>query len=183
MTASSKRTLSILLALSLFTAAIFIYVFLIKPVYSDVVNLRTKVSNLSQTLNNYTLLNNDFQTLFSEYQNLGDLENQLSMVLPKKLSADYAIAQITGLAKSSGLDVKTLSLKEMTIKPSSVGLAKGVGTLRIDSRMAGSYDAFKSFIKKLESNIMISDISNFGIILGAGELTFNLSIDTYYQTE
>lgn len=184
MTSSSKRTLSILLALALFAAAVFVYASLIKPAYSGVVSLRTKVGNLNQTLINYTSLSNDFQSLFAEYQNLSDLENQLSMVLPQKLKLDYAINQMVGLAKNSGLEIKSLSLKESASKLSSVKIAKGIGILKIDLRLTGDYEPFKSLVKKIESNIMISDITSLNIAAGVGdELTYNLSIDAYYQVE
>lgn len=183
MNPSTKRTLSILLALFLFAASIFIYVSLIKPAYFEITGLRAKTAGLEQTLNNYASLSKDFQSLFAEYQNLGDLENQLKMVLPQKLSPDYIVNQITGLAKNSGLSLKSLSFKELSIKPSSVGLAKGLGTLRIDAKFFGNYEALKLFVKNLESNVMISDIVNLGISSGGGnEFFYNLLIDTYYQS-
>ncbi|MBI5306648.1 hypothetical protein HZB04_03645 [Candidatus Wolfebacteria bacterium] len=183
MNSSNKRTLSILLALALFASAIFIYSSLIKPLYPEIFSLRSKALNLDQNLNSYTSLNKDFQSLLEEFQNLGDLENQLAMVLPRKLNPDYVVNQIAGLAKTNNLEIQSLSLKELAIKPSA-GIAKGIGTVQIGARFSGTYEIFKSFIKNLEENIMIADIVEFEINQGTdNKLTYNMSINAYYQAE
>lgn len=183
MNSSTKRILSILLSLALFVSAIFIYSSLIKPLYLEVFSLMSKKSNLKQNLNYYNLLNKDFQSLLTEFKNLENLENQMTMVLPKKLRQDYIINQIVGLVKNNNLEMQSLSLRELSMKPSE-GIVKGIGIVQINVLLSGTYEIFKSFVKNLEENIMISDIVEFGINQGTdNKLIYNMLINTYYQAE
>ena len=185
MKASTKRMLSILLAILFLIGAVFIYSYLIKPAYGEVLNLRTKKLTLSQTFNNYDSLNKKFKDLFAGYQNLGDLNKQLSMILPSKFDAAYVSGQISGLAEQNGLILQALNIKQLAIKPAKMKFAKGLGILKVDAKLSGSYENFKTFLNGIETNIMISDINNFKIEnqAGAQNLIFTVSINAYYQAE
>ncbi len=189
MKSSTKRMLSILLAILFLIGAVLIYSYLIKPAYGEVLNLRTKKITLSQNFNNYNSLNKKFKNLFAEYQNLGDLNKRLSMILPSKFDAAYVSGQISGLAEQNGLILQALNIKQMAIKPAEIklakGLAKGLGVLKIDAKLTGSYENFKAFLNGIETNIMISDIVDFKIESQSGiqNLIFTVSINSYYQAE
>lgn len=185
MKSSSKRMLSILSAIFLLIASVFIYVYMIKPIYGETTNLRDKAAVLNQTLVNYESLNKKFQEIFAQYQNLGDLEKQLSLIIPSKFDTAYAIEQITGIAKKNKLEISSLAAKQLAIKP-GIGLVKGIGVLRIEAKLSGNYENFKEFIKDMETNIMVSDLVNLGIEKQISEKVGNiyaLTIDTYYQAE
>lgn len=185
MKASTKRMLSILSAILFLIGAIFVYSSLIKPAYDGILNLRAKESSLSQTFNSYNSLNKKFQNLFAEYQNLSDLGNQLSMILPLKFDTAYVSGQISGLATKNNLTLQTLNIKQLAIKPSEIKFAKGLGVLKIDAKIIGSYEKIKNFLNELENNIMIADITDFKIENQSGgqDLMFTISINAYYQTE
>ena len=185
MKSSTKRMLSILLAILFLIGAVFIYSYLIKPAYNEVLNLRTKKSTLSQTFNTYDSLNKKFKNLFAEYQNLGELNNKLSMTLPSRFDTAYVSGQISGLAEQNELILQTLNIKQLAIKPAEIKFAKGLGVLKVDAKLSGSYDNFKAFLNGIETNIMISDIADFKIESqpDAQKLIFTVSINTYYQAE
>lgn len=185
MKSSTKRMLSILSAISFLIGAVFIYSYLIKPAYDEILNLRTKKLILFQTFNNYASLNKKFKNLFAEYQNLGDLNKKLAMILPSKFDAAYVSGQISGLAEQNGLILQTLNIKQIAIKPAEIKLAKGLGVLKIDAKLVGSYENFKAFLNGIETNIMISDITDFRIEsqINAQNLIFTVSINSYYQAE
>lgn len=122
--------------------------------------------------------------MLSQYQDLTNIENQFSLILPSKPDISYAIGQINGLARLSGMELQSINIRPLAIKPSSQKMAKGLGILRLELRLAGGYDGFKSFLKDVENNIMISEPINFRIEKQARpELLYTMTIDTYYQAE
>jgi Tfp pilus assembly protein PilO len=182
---STKRILSILLAIVLLVASVFVYIYMIKPIYGEVSALRDKVVALNQTLDNYEGLNKKFQEIFTQYQNLGDLEKQLSMIFPSKLDAAYAVSQVSGIAKKNRLEFLSLTTRQLAVKP-GVGPVKGIGTLRMEIKLAGAYEDFKNFLKDTETNIMLSELVNLRIEkqkVGKSETLYTLTIDAYYQAE
>jgi len=182
---STKRMLSILVAIILLIASVFVYTSLIKPEYKEISAMRDRTATLSQTYNNYESFNKKFQEIFAQYQNLGDLENQLSMILPSKIDAAYAANQISGIAQKNKSNLLSFTTRQLAIKP-GIGTVKGIGTLRMEAKLSGSYEDFKMFLRDIESNIMISDLVSLRIERqrgGGGGILYTLMIDTYYQAE
>ena len=107
------------------------------------------------------------------------------MILPSRFDAAYVSGQVSGLAEQNGLILQTLNIKQIAIKPAEIKLAKGLGVLKIDAKLAGSYENFKIFLNGIETNIMISDITDFKIESQANvqNLIFTVSINSYYQAE
>ena len=107
------------------------------------------------------------------------------MILPSKFDAAYVSGQISGLAEQNGLILQALNIKQLAIKPAKMKFAKGLGILKVDAKLSGSYENFKTFLNGIETNIMISDINNFKIEnqAGAQNLIFTVSINAYYQAE
>lgn len=185
MKATTKRSLMILTAVVLLAGSVIVYQLLTAPAHQEIAALRGKVSGLSQSLATYRVFNDQFKNLLSEYQNLTDLKNQISLILPAGTDAPYAIEQAIGLAKMSNLKVQSLNIKPLAIKPPSLPLAKGIGTLRIDLKLSGAYENFKLFLKAVESNILISEVVNFKVekLSGETDLNFSVTMDSYYQAE
>ncbi|MEK7549251.1 MAG: type 4a pilus biogenesis protein PilO [Patescibacteria group bacterium] len=185
MKATTKRTITIFLAILLLIVSVFIYTSLIKPAYGEVKVLRSKAETLKQTLITFRSLNDQLQQLFSEYQNLSNLGEQMSTILPSSVNVPYAVGQIAGIASFNRLEIQSLDVKQLAIKPASEILAKGLGTLRMDLKLAGDYEKIKSYLKNIENNLMISRVVNFKIEKqGASQdLLFGLTVDTYYQVE
>ncbi len=185
MKASTKRMISIVASIFLLIVSVFIYNSLIKPAYGEIFELRNRTATLEQTYNNYESLNKKFQEIFAQYQNLGDLEKQLSMILPSKLDTAYAAGQISGIASKNKINFLSLTARQLAIKPGS-GPVKGIGVLRMEAKLSGAYENFKMFSKDMETNIMISDLVNLRIEKAKGvgsEPLYAITIDTYYQAE
>ena len=189
MKATTKRTITIFLAISFLIVSVFVYTSLIKPAYEEAAGLRSKAAALSQTLAVFRSLNEQLQQLFSEYQNLSNLGEQISTVLPSSVNMPYAVGQVAGIASLNRLAIKSLDVKQLAIKPASETLAKGLGTLRFDLKLAGDYEKIKSYLNNIESNLMVSRVVNFKIEKQGGaasanqDLLFGLTVDAYYQSE
>ncbi len=185
MKATTKRTITFFLAILLLIVSVFIYTSLIKPAYREVAVLRSKAMTLRQTLTVFKSLNDQLQQLFSEYQNLSNLGEQVSTVLPSGVNVSYAVGQVAGIASLDKLEIRSLDVKQLAIKPSSEVLVKGLGTLRFDLKLAGDYEKIKSYLKNIENNLMISRVVNFKIEKQGvnQDLLFGLTVDTYYQAD
>ncbi|MEK7658180.1 MAG: type 4a pilus biogenesis protein PilO [Patescibacteria group bacterium] len=181
---SSKRIIIIILTALFLIGSVVVYKFLTKPAYEEILNLRGKISSLEETFDSYESFKKQADNLLSQYQDLTNIENQFSLILPSKPDISYAIGQINGLARLSGMELQSINIRPLAIKPSSQKMAKGLGILRLELRLAGGYDGFKSFLKDVENNIMISEPINFRIEKQARpELLYTMTIDTYYQAE
>lgn len=187
MKSSTKRSMSIILAIIFLIGSLFVYKSLIKPDYKKIVNLIAEKQSLKTTLNTYTFLNQEFKKFLSQYQNQ-DLEmtqKQLSLMLPNRPDISYVAAQVVGIADLFGIKISSLNIKQLAIKPSDKTAIKGLGTLRIDLQMEGDYESFKSFMRTLENNVMILNPTNYKIEKQSSGpfLIYKMTMDAHYQTD
>jgi len=189
MKASNKRILSILTAILMIIASLFVYSSLIRPVYSEIKNLRSEVASRLDLINRNKASIEQVQKLLSEYQSISQAEEMTSLVLSSGQNISQAVNQIVGLADLNGLSIELLAVQQLAIKPSNQpNLVKGVGILRFNLRLAGSYEKFKSFIGNLETNINLMDLANLKIESGAKTKTgdsfsYTMIVDSYYQAK
>ena len=183
MKASTKRTIMALASLVFLIAAIYIYAVLMKPSYADVLELASMRAGRQENVKNFSALNEEFQNVFNEYKNIDEIGKRFSIFMPLKIDLSYVINQITGIARLNNVEIQSFSFKPMAIKPTN-SLVKGMGTMRVELKMAGTYENFKSFLRNIETNFLITDIVNFKIDVqpNTSNLTIILTIDTYYQT-
>ncbi|MEK9154850.1 MAG: hypothetical protein AAB596_02175 [Patescibacteria group bacterium] len=183
MKGSAKRTLSIFLAMLFLIGSFLVYFYFINPVYAEIKILRGKNISLKQNLENSKILNEKFEKILGDYENI-KVQDKLSLMLPEKLNISYAVSQIIGIARINSLSIQSLNVKELAITPSRTS-SKGLGTLRIEARMSGNYENLKLFFNNLEENLMISDPLELKIEAQVGNpsMSYSLAIDTYYQAE
>jgi hypothetical protein len=188
MRASSKRTLSILVALLLLGGAIFIYSSLIKPAYADIKDLRSEAAsrlNLIEENQSYIV---KVQNLLNEYQNAAQLQSAISVLLPDEQNLSQALNQISGLASMSGISPQKISVSQLAIRPSlGSSIVKNIGTLRFEVEALGTYDSLKSFLERLETNMGIFDVESVKVDLpvsgSSSAFSYAIVIDSYYQTQ
>ena len=188
MRASSKRTLSILAALVLLVAAVFIYSSLIKPAYSEIKSLRAQAASRIDVIEENQSYITKVQNLLNEYQNASQLQAAISVLLPDEQNLAQALNQISGIISISNLSPDRISVNQLAIRPSlGSSIVKSIGTLRFEVRTLGSYQNFKSFLEKLETNMGIFDVVSVKVEppsrgAGAGAFNYAAVIDSYYQT-
>ncbi len=173
-----------LLSLVFLIAAVYIYTALIKPSYTEILELASMRAGRQESVRNFSDLNEEFQKILNEYKNISELEEKISVFMPSEMDLSYVINQITGIARLNNIDIQSFSLKPIAIKPTK-SFIKGMGTLRTELKMSGTYENFKSFLKNTETNFLIADVVNFKIDVQASSqnLAITAIIDTYYQTE
>ncbi|MEK7168255.1 MAG: hypothetical protein AAB698_00810 [Patescibacteria group bacterium] len=189
MKASNKRILSILTAILMIIASLFVYSSLIRPAYSEIKNLRAEVAGRLDLINRNKASVEQVQKLLSEYQSISQAKEMTSLVLSSEQNISQAVNQVVGLADLNGLSIELLAVQQLAIKPSNQpNLVKGVGILRFNLRLAGSYENFKSFIGNLETNVNLMDLANLKIESGAktkagDSFSYTMIVDSYYQAK
>lgn len=185
MKGSTKRAFSILLASVFFIAAVGVYAYLIKPSYQEVSRKRGELYTKTTQLGDYKTTISQMQKLLAAYDDLSQAQQSISLMLPLETSIPQAVYQISGLASMSGLNLQSASIKELAMTPSA-GLLKGMGTLRFNVKLSGTYESMKQFLQNLGANIRIFNVNNIKVEkLGnvPNVFSFNFELDAYYQSQ
>ncbi len=186
---SAKRALSILLSAALLITSLVIYATLISPEYERVNQLRGELESKTLFLEEERTAITQVQNLIAQYQSVSRLGESLSLALPNEESVSSVIAQINAMAGSSGVLVQSVGINNLPIKPpvSRLSSARGLGTLRLQLDLAGSYSGIKRFLQLLETNIRIMDVRSLTIGLAGRPdqdiYLYTLTVDTYYQPQ
>jgi len=187
MKTSSKRILFILLALAFLIGSVVVYSSFIKNVYDEVVVLRGNLMSKQDTYNQFSGTFNQVQALIADYQNKGDVQNRMSLILPKDRDVSYPVSQIVGLAETNGILVSSLSTQILPVQPSQSKVIRNIGRIKAEVKLSGSYAGFKAFLRQLENNILILDATDLKVDIsstktGIAPLDYSVSVTSYYQT-
>src|SRR3989344_296584 len=98
MRASTKRTLSFLISLTLLLGAVTVYGLLIVPEFSEIQRLRGSIATESKVLEDQKVIIDKIKSLIEKYQGGQNLQTALSATLPTAVNIPEAISTINGLA-------------------------------------------------------------------------------------
>lgn len=189
------------------TAAAGFY-FFVKPLYEDVVSNRDKISSYNLALENANTLKAEKEKLNSKYYQINpeDLD-RLKKMLPDGIDNVRLILEIGELGRPYGMvlkDIKYDSVKKNDVeKPTEANadntLSKNTGisnygVWNLEFSTQGSYSNFLAFVKDIENNLRIVDISSVDFSVEAPSSTrqgslaqmqsdfykYNLKIKTYW---
>lgn len=185
---STKRILTILTSFFFIIGALIVFLQFIKPVYGKIQELRGEIRAKTILFSEQRSAVEQIDKLLRELEDIGRLQETLSFALPLKEEIPQVINQYQAIARASGVVIEALGLKPLGIvflKPEP--LIKGIGALRFNLKISGSYQSLKNFFQALETNIRISDLVSLKMETGlTPERDFyilNVEVDTYYQAE
>ena len=183
---STKRIFSIFLSAIFIIGALIVFAGFIKPVYKTIAEERSEMMSREKILAEAETAINQVKLILSNYQNLSELQEKISLSLPQDSSLASALYQLFYLASNNGLNIESINVSESPISPSAAesSLFKGTGTLNFTLKAIGSYEALELFLAKAETNLRIFDLEILKIEK-AGEKTsnifnFNIGVNTYY---
>ena len=198
MSASTKRFYSLIGSIALLVGAVIIYSSMLLPLFSSVQNLRGEVAGNRSLLQQLTAINQNVNKLQGQYQNMGQLQQTISSILPPQDDVPTIINQIQGLAAANNIQLSSISFQYLPINyPPAGSLIKGVGTVAINLQCSGTYQSLTNFLNSLSNNIQIFDLSSLSVSGAAGSqpgtaatkgqalaqiLSYSLTINTYYQS-
>ena len=191
MKSSTRRALSLLGTAGLLIVTLAVYSLLLRPAYAVVHQLRGEYSARDAAFAEQSKVIQKVRTLIAQYQGTTKIQDTISFTLPGDESAASLVEQLRAIASASGLIIQSINLQTGgALKPVVPASEKGIralGTVQASVAMVGSYDAFKTFLGGIESNIRLMDVMEWRaepVAKGNGNLlTFNVTIDAYYQGE
>ena len=184
MRSATKRLISVLVSLGFLIGAIIVFSSLVLPAYRDVQQLRGEKKSLETVVEEEEQLITTANRLLTEYQSAANLQNSLSLVLPREEALPGMINQIQGIAKSTGVTIEGMNVENLPLEHSRTSsIVEPVGSFKVTIRVKGDYTALRSYIQSLETNVRIIDVDSFALSSGgaAGPLTVDLVLRTYYQ--
>jgi len=202
---TTKRLSSTLIAILLLVAAFVVFFDLIEPEYATVQSLRGQSESVQAQLANEQQLVKQVQGIVSTYQSQSAQVQEVGLAMPIGQDTSEALAQIYGIAANSGLTIQNVAV---SAQGSSVttgtatgngaqaagAIVKPKGSLSFQVAGVGSYEALKTFLKGLENNIRVFDVTGIGInpvasINGPSTVgttqdlfTYTITVVAYYQS-
>ncbi len=193
MRSSTKRFLSLLIALSMAGVTVIVYASFLNPIFGEVVELRGRIAANSDLLANQANAVQKFKELLGLYSDqYKALDKTLSSALPSKEEVPAVVNQIQALSRVSNLALQSVTFKYAAMKPTAKAgqftLVKPLGVLNVTMQMAGSYEGMKAFIRAIETNIRVMDVVLLKIDpVRRGDATvpnlflYTMEVSTYYQ--
>ena len=203
---SSKRLISISVALIFVIAAFVCFFDLVQPTYSNLETLRSKQIGESNYLKDQTAIIKQAQSAIAAYQNEAQGAGNVALAMPSGQDIAGALAQVQGIALNNGIALGSIAITPPAIQLQASGVAaangssssllKPLGNFTLKITGAGSYESFKNFLSELETNIRIFDVkdvslqpaataANAGVRPAGSRDVFNyaVTVATYYQTQ
>lgn len=184
MRSATKRLISVLASLGFLIGAIVVFSSLVLPAYRNVQQLRGEKKSLETVIKEEEQLVTTANRLLAEYQSAANLQNSLSLILPREEALPGIVNQVQGIAKSAGVTIEGMNVENLPLEHSRTSsIIEPVGSFKATIRVKGSYEALKSYVQSLETNVRIIDVDSMALSGGgaAGPLTVDLVLRTYYQ--
>ena len=182
---STKRILFVLLSLVFLLSSVAVYSTLIRPAYTEVSLLRGRLKSETVTLERYKTTLQDVQLLLNQLSDSAQVQRQVSLIFPADKDISYFVSQVVELSRINGLSLDSFTTQLAPIQPSNSSIIRGIGRIRGEVRIEGSYAGFKAFLRQLERNMLIVDVSGIRIERSGQNdfLGYSLSLTSYYQAQ
>ncbi len=173
----------------MFIAALAIYVILVSPEYGRINIRRGELSARAQVFEEKNAIISRVKDLIAQYQGTARIQDTISLTLPREENSAAITQQLSSIAGATGVLIQSMSLQSQSLRPvrGEAESVKAVGVSEINLRLSGSYEAIKSFIASVETNIRLMDVVSFRAEIPTrvtqGSLNYNVVINAYYQPE
>lgn len=178
------------------------FAFYLKPEWAAFRSVRQETDILRQTSEELDALAQNYQKLLATINSVSaaDIE-RVRQALPQNQEGARLLTTLETLANKHGLALKQVDIsvtfaqgqspavapgrsvpRPNTANPAPNPTASGARELPITLAVNGSYEAFKAFLRDLESNLRIIDVQSI-VFTAANQdaLDITLKIQTYYQ--
>lgn len=184
---STKRFYSLLLSFAMALSSLVIYVTMISPSFADIQTLRGERQAKQVRYDDYKKAIELTTTMITRSQGLTVLSDSFNQSIPQTEEVPSMLNQVYGLAKLNNILVGSIDFQIVpTVESKTTALVTPLGKVRATVKGIGSYSDTKNFIKALETNVRIMDISSATIAEGNKKspvLASTIVIDAYYQPD
>ncbi|MBI4034267.1 MAG: type 4a pilus biogenesis protein PilO [Candidatus Brennerbacteria bacterium] len=185
MKTSTKRILSIGLAVFLFIGILVVYSSFIRPEVSALTEKRALVVSKENLFQNQENAVAQVRELIGQFESLATLQGTVSLALPPEENVTGILNQIQSIANLSNVSLGSFSIKPLAFEATKQPLVRRLGTLELSLIARGSYTNLKQFLNSLETNVRIVNVESFRVVPAgdpaADDYNFNLTVVTFYQ--
>jgi Tfp pilus assembly protein PilO len=192
---STKRNLSLILIIVFFIVAFVVFFNYTWPALLKVLDANDKLKVVKQ---NYAKQLQSLQMakqIIDQYKNLTNVNQTISLTLPKSEEIYNVITQLNKISQNSGLLLQSISLQrsastsQTTSTTKTESLLNKPQTITLTLNLVGTYEAFKTWLEAIETNVRLMDITNInfsGVLSSEKSTTTNIfnyrvTLNTYYQ--
>ncbi len=199
---SEKRTISIIIILALFIGAAIVFFTMTWPMFDQVLKDNKNLALAKAEYQKQAEAVRLAKSIVDQYKNLTDVNQMISLTMPRSEELYNAIVQLNKISEDSGLSIQSIALQKIssattasskTSSASSQSLLKSPQQVALTLSLNGTYESFKTWLEAVETNIRLMDITNISFSgvkttptergSGAGFNFFNFSValNLYYQ--
>lgn len=149
------------------------------PEYNKISELRLAIEDREELYSSRSAIIKKISDMNDEYQKKSADIGRISSVMPSKKSVAEALSALDKLSTQSGLQ---LSSANISGQPSE-DPGKIYNSLPIEMSLVGSYPSLVTFLKSVEKNLRLIDISSIDAAAGTDNpnlLNFNIKGNAYY---
>ena len=173
----SKVILGLILVIGCFGVAYFFTT----PQWSRYSAAKANLERKQTEKEQLTTALNSMQTFISQFNGQKDNLEKVNLALPAK-SADLPnlLTSLSALAQASGMTLSNFTIAESSSsdKPAPVN---SIQTAKINLTASGSFESFKDFIIRLETDLRLIDIENVTLKAENEQIQYVINLRTYYQ--
>ncbi len=186
-----------IIAIALIGIFLATILFLNWPAFEKISETRVQIKNINKTIQEKEELAAKVEQLRGVYDARQEDIKKLYYVLPEKQQIPELIVQFETLASGNGLILEELAIEEKARKktakqeePTEKSIREKildrVNVLQVSLVLSGDYLSLENFLKSLESNVRLMDITEIELAPQKGEkespiLNFKINLETYYQ--
>ena len=159
------------------------------PMYSDITQLRTKVVSYNEALSNSKALENERDILTAKKNSMSPFDLiKLQKLLPDSIENIRLILEIEKMASPYCMVLKNVKYNATDTKSATTSSTEGIqggraiqplyGVWDLEFSTTGTYNNFLNFLKDLESNLRIVDISSIQFSSDSISTGSNTSLNT-----
>ena len=160
------------------------------PTFDKVASLREEQSVWQKKLSETQDLSKKLETLRKKYNSMITESEKIAQAIPLKEDLPGLLVQLEELTSQNGLILDNVNFS--TEAADTRKTAASVKSLAVNLSLSGGQTSFKDFLKAIENNLRIMDVSSFSIkgqtsfesaVSGPGASSegFKLSLITYFR--
>lgn len=155
----------------------------IDPVYKETNQMKVKISRLDEALNRSREIAKLRDSLNQRRNAIpaNDLDF-LQKLLPNHVDNVDLVLEIDRIALQNGVLLEDTTVSGETRAENTLGPDEGsIGTIEMNIRVIGPYDAFRRFVMDIERSMRISDIVSMGFTADDKDLShYSVTARTYW---
>lgn len=194
----TKRNFSLILIIVFFVISSIVFFNYTWPSLLKVLDLNDSLKIVKEEYARQSKSLQIAKDIINQYKNLSNVNQMISLSLPKTDEFFNVLAQLDKISSESGMLIQNITVKppiqSATSTASSGGgspkesLITSIQSVNVDLSMVGTYESFKTWLNAIETNIRLMDVNsiNFtGVVVSEKTTTnifnFRVNLNFYYQ--